>query len=332
MRRRDSIRLLSSAAVGCLLAAPVASQAQHAERPFRIGYLSYSSTTGNPHLHEAFRQGLRELGWVEGQNITIDSRFAAGRPDRLADFAAGLVRLKVDVIVATSTQATLAAKNATGTIPIVTTNFLDPVGLGLIESLARPGGNITGLSHSVGAETFGKELELLKEIAPEVHRVAVLSDPTHPSHAPAISNVKIAAQALKVELQLLEARGSNEFDGAFAAMSKERVGALLVLPGPVFNLHRARLVDLAAENRLPSMYGFREYVRAGGLISYGPNLPDLFRRSANFVDKILRGAKPADLPVQQPTRFELTVNLKTARTLGLTVPPSLIARADEVIE
>ena len=228
------------------------------------------------------------------------------------------------------------------------------------------------MSHSVGAETFGKELELLKEIAPEVHRVAVLSDPTHPSHAPAISNVKVAAQALKVELQLLEARGSNEFDGAFSAMSKERVGALLVLPGPAFNLHRTRLVDLAAKNRLPSMYGFREYVRAGGLISYGPNLPDLFRRSANFVDKILRGAKPADrrahfgrkseriddaqlalaledleaalardeakdektddLPVQQPTKFELTVNLKTARTLGLTVPPALLTRADEVIE
>ena len=333
MRRREFITLLSGGAVGWLLAAPDAAQAQQAAKVYRIGYLSLSSSAANPHLHDAFRQGMRELGWVEGQNISIDPRFAEGRSDRLSDLAAELVRLKVDIIVATSTSATLAAKNATGTIPIVTTNLLDPVGLGLIESLARPGGNITGLSHSVGVETFSKELELLKEIAPEVRRVAVLSNhAANPSHRPLLSNVKVAAQALKVELQVLEVRGSNEFDGAFAAMSKERAGALLVLPNPVFNLHRARLADLAAKNRLPSMYGFREYVRAGGLLSYGPNLPDLFRHSATFVDKILRGAKPGDLPVQQPTKFELTINLKAAKELGLTVPPSLIARADEVIE
>ena len=249
----------------------------------------------------------------------------------MPDLAAGLVRLKVDIIVGTSTQATLAAKNATETIPVVAANFGDPVELGLIESLARPSGNITGLSN-IEVETFGKELELLKEIAPEARRVAVLSNPANPYHALAISNVKVAAQTLKVELQVLEARGSNEFDGAFAAMSKERVGALLVVTDTVFVLHRARLADLAAKNRLPSMYGLGEYVKAGGLISYGPNLSDLFRHAATIVDKILRGAKPADLPVQQPTKFELIINLKTAMALGLTIPPTLLARADELIE
>jgi putative ABC transport system substrate-binding protein len=331
MRRREFITLLSGSAVWWLLAPPV-PQAQQVGKVYRIGYLSNSSSTANPHLFEAFRQGLRELGWVEGQNISIDPRFAEGRSDRLADLAAELVRLKVDIIITTSTPATLAAKNATGTTPIVAANFGDPVGLGLIESLARPNGNITGLSFSVGVETFGKELELLKEIAPEFRRVAVLSNPTNPYHAPAISNVKVAAQALKVELQLLETRGSNEFDGAFAAMSKERAGALLVVTDPIFVLHRARLADLASKNRLPSMYGMGEYVKAGGLIPYGPNLSDRFRHAATFVDKILKGAKPADLPVQQPTKFELTINLRTAKTLGLTVPPSLLARADEVIE
>jgi len=331
MRRREFIILLSGAAVGWLLAAPAATRAQQAGKVYRIGYLSYSSSAANPHFNEAFRQGLRELGWVEGHNITIDARFAEGRSDRLPDLAAGLVRLKVDIIVGTSTQATLAAKNATETIPVVAANFGDPVELGLIESLARPSGNITGLSN-IEVETFGKELELLKEIAPEARRVAVLSNPANPYHALAISNVKVAAQTLKVELQVLEARGSNEFDGAFAAMSKERVGALLVVTDTVFVLHRARLADLAAKNRLPSMYGLGEYVKAGGLISYGPNLSDLFRHAATIVDKILRGAKPADLPVQQPTKFELIINLKTAMALGLTIPPTLLARADELIE
>ena len=331
MRRREFITLLSGLAVAWPLAAPVATQAQHAGKVYRIGYLSYSSSAANPHLHEAFRQGLRELGWVEGQNIIIDPRFAEGSSDRLPDLAAELARLKVDIIVATSTPATLAAKNATGDIPIVASNFGDPVELGLIESLARPSGNITGLSY-IGVETFGKELELLNEIAPEVRRVAVLSNPANPYHAPAISNVKVAAQTLKVELQLLEAQDSKEFDGAFAAMSRERAGALLVVTDPVFVLYRARLADLAAKNRLPSMYGMGEYVKAGGLISYGPNLTDRFRHATTFVDKILRGAKPADLPVQQPTKFELVINLKTAKELGLTVPTMLLVRADEVIE
>jgi putative ABC transport system substrate-binding protein len=314
-----------------LLAAPLA-EAQQAGRVYRIGYLSYSSPAANPHLIEAFRQGLRELGWVEGQNITIDSRFAEGRLDALSDLAAELVRLKVDIIVGTSTPATLAAKNATKTIPVVMVSAGDPVGLGLIASLARPGGNITGVSHGVGVDPFGKELELLKEIAPDVRRVAVLSNPANALHQLAIREVNVAARSLGVQLQLLEARGPNEFDGAFAAMSKERAGALLVLPDSVFQRHRARVAGLAAKNRLPAMYGVSEYVKAGGLISYGPNLPDLFRHSATFVDKILRGATPADLPVQQPTKFELVINLKTAKALGLTIPPSVLARADEIIE
>jgi len=315
-----------------LLAAPLAVEAQQAGRVYRIGYLSYSSPASNPHLIEAFRQGLRELGWVEGQNITIDSRFAEGRSDAVSDFAAELVRLKVDIIVATSTPPTLAAKNATKTIPIVLVSVSDPVGLGLIANLAQPGGNITGVSDSVGVDTFGKQLELLKEIAPNVRRVAVLSNPANAGHPLQIREVNVRARSLGVQLQLLGARGPNEFDGAFAAMSKERAGALLVLPDSVFQRHRARVAGLAAKNRLPAMYGVSEYVKAGGLISYGPNLSDLFRHSATFVDKILRGAKPADLPVQQPTKFELTINLKTAKALGLTIPQSVLLRADEVIQ
>jgi putative ABC transport system substrate-binding protein len=317
------------ATAAALLASPLAIEAQQAGRVYRIGYLSYSSPASNPHLIEAFRQGLRELGWVEGQNITIEARFAEGRSDAVSDLAAELVRLKVDIIVVTATQAALAAKNATKTIPVVMANAGDPVGVGLVASLARPGGNITGMSR---VDTFGKALELLKEIAPDVRRVAVLSNPANASHQPNIREVNVAARSLGVQLQLLEARGPNEFDAAFAAMSKERAGALLVLPDSVFNRHRARVTGLAAKNRLPSMYGTSEWVKAGGLISYGLRLPDVFRQSATFVDKILRGAKPAELPVQQPTKFELVINLKTAKALGLTIPPSVLARADEVIQ
>ena len=252
--------------------------------------------------------------------------------DRLPDLAAELVRLKVvDVIVATPTPPAAAAKNATGTIPIVMIAVGDPVGQGLIASLARPCGNVTGLSFSVGLEIIGKQLELLKETVPKVRRVAILSNPANPFHPLAIKEVKVAARSLGVQLQLLEARGPNEFDGAFAAMAKERVGALLVVTDPLFFLHRTRLADLAAKSRLPAAHGVREHVEAGSLMSYGPSLPDLSRRAATFVDKILKGAKPADLPVEQPTKFELVVNLKTAKALGLTIPQSILIRADEVI-
>ena len=328
MNRRVFLSVLS----GGLLAAPLAAEAQQAEKVYRIGYLSAGSDTSNPRVREAFRQGLRELGWVEGQNIIIEYRWAEGRFDRLPDLAAELVRLKVDVLVAAPTPAALAAKNATGTIPIVGMSLTDPIGLGLVASLARPGGNVTGVSYSVGAEIFGKDLELLKEVVPRVRRVAVLSNPASPARPLTISNVKDAARSLGLQLQLLEARGPRDFDGAFAAMAKERVGALLVVTDPAFIPHRARLVDLAAKNRLPSIFTQREDAEAGGLMSYGPRLSDIQRRGATYVDKILKGAKPADLPVEEPTKFELVINLKTAKALGLTIPPSLLQRADQVIE
>ena len=328
MKRREFI-----AAVGAgLLAAPLVAGAQQAGRVHRIGYLTGGLSTDRPHLIEAFRQGLRELGWVEGQNIVIEYRYAEGRFDRLPDLAAELVRLKVDIIVAVATPASAAAKNATGTIPIVGISLGDPVGTGLIASLARPGGNITGVSYSVGVETIGKGLELLNEIVPNVRWVAILSNPGNPLHAPAVRDLKVAARSLGEQLQLLDARGPTEFDGAFAAMAKERVGGLFVVADTMFNLHRARLVELAAKSRLPAAYGTRDAVESGGLMSYGPSLPDLFERGATYVDKILKGAKPAALPVEQPTTFELVINLKTAKALGLTIPPSLLARADEIVE
>jgi len=316
-----------------LLTTPLAAVAQQTGKVARIGYLGPTSPSSSSSLLDAFRQGLRELGWVEGQNIVIDYRFAEGRYDRLPDLAAELVRLKVDLIVASPTPAVVAAKNATETIPIVMlSGSVDPVGLGFIASLARPGGNVTGLSYGVGPEIFSKALELLKETVPKVRRVAILSNPASPIQPLIIREVNVAARSVGVQLQLLEAQGPNEFDGAFAAMAKERVGALLVVADSLFIFHRTRLADLAARSRLPAAYGVREHVEAGGLMSYGPSLRDLFRRGATYVDKILKGAKPADLPVEQPTQFELVINLKTAKALGLTIPQSLLQRADELIQ
>ena len=328
MNRRAFLRALSAG----LLTAPLTAAAQQAGRVPRIGFLGLTSPSDRPPLLDAFRQRLRELGWVEGQNIVIDYRYAEGRVDRLPDLAAELVRLKVDLIVSEGTQGPAAAKNATETIPIVMINPRDPVGTGLITSLARPGGNVTGMSGGAGLEIFAKQLALLKETVPEIRRVAVLSNPANAYHQLAIRAVNVAARSLGVQLQLLEARGPNEFDGAFAAMTKERVGALLVLSDVIFNDHRARLVDLAAMDRLPTAYGIRESVEAGGLVSYGPSFLDFYRRSTAYVDKILKGDKPADLPVEQPTKFELVINLRTAQTLGIEIPPTLLSRADEVIE
>ena len=328
MNRRSFIGTLA----GGLLAAPLVAEAQPAGKIYRIGYLSAGAPTSNPLVSAAFQQGLCDLGWVEGQNIDIEYRWAEGRFDRLPDLAADLVHLKVDVIIAAPTPAALAAKNATGTVPIVAVRLTNPVELGLVGSLARPGGNVTGLSYSVGADIFGKDLELLKEIVPRVRRVAVLSNPDSPAQPLTVRNVKDAARSLGLQLQLLEARGPEGFDGAFAAMARERVGALLVVQDPAFIPHRARLVDLAAKNRLPSIFTQREDAEAGGLMSYGPSLSDLYRRAGTYVDKILKGANPGDLPVEQPTKFELVINLKTAKALGLTIPPSLLQRADQVIE
>ncbi len=327
----STVTRLAAAAALLLLAAPLTPDAQPAGKVHRIGYLSSGSSTVTPHVIEAFRQGLRELGWVEGQNIVIAYRFAEYKYDRLPDLAAELVRLKVDIIVAPATPAAAAAKKATGTIPIVMIGVGDPVGTGFVASLARPGGNVTGSSYSVGLEIYAKHLELLKEAVPKVRRVAILSNPTNPAHALWMSEIKDAGRSLGVQLQFLEARGPTEFDGAFAAMAKERAGALLVVADGMFMLHRTRLADLAAKSRLPSL-GYKELVEAGGLMSYGPSLPDLWRRAATFVDKILKGAKPADLPVEQPAKFELVINVKTARALGFTIPQRLLVRADQVIE
>jgi putative ABC transport system substrate-binding protein len=329
LRRREFITLLGGA-----IAWPLAARAQQqAGKVPRIGFLSLTSPSDRPPLLDAFRQRLRELGWVEGQNIVIDYRYAQDRVDRLPDLAAELVRLKVDLIVASAgTQVATAAKNATETIAIVMIYVRDPVGNGLIASLARPGGNVTGVSGSAGLEMFAKQLELLKETVPKIRRVALLSNPDNAYHQLAIREVNVAARSLGVELQLLEARGPNDFDGAFATMAKERVGALFVMSDAIFSSHQTRLVDLAARSRLPAAYGIREYVEAGGLMSYGPSILDSYRRAAAYVDKILKGAKPADLPVEQPTKFELVINLKTAKALGLEVPPTLLATADEVIE
>jgi putative ABC transport system substrate-binding protein len=326
----DRRALLSGAAA--LLVAPLVAQAQPAGKVPRIGYLALNPAA-NPQLHEAFRQGLRDLGYVEGRNVVIEYRDAEGKPERLPALAAELVALKVDVLVAQPTVAALAAKQATRTLPIVFP-VAEPVTSGLVTSLARPGGNITGLS-ILAPEMAGKGLELLKQAVPGVSRVAVLWDPgAFPERTAKdmLKEVEVAARALGVRLQFIEARGPDDFDRAFSEMTRARAGALTGLGGSMLFSERRRLVDLAAKNRLPVVYSWREGADAGGLMAYGPNILDLFRRAATYVDKILKGAKPGDLPVEQPTKFELVINLKTAKALGLTIPPSLLQRADQVIE
>jgi putative ABC transport system substrate-binding protein len=319
-------------AVGLLatILVPVAAHPQ--EKVPRIGFLHPRTRSDGSHLHDAFLRGLREHGWVEGKTIVIESRWADGRPDRVRDLVAELVRLKVDVILAGSSAVAVAARDETRTIPIVMATGGDPVTLGLVASLARPGGNVTGLSFGVGMDTVGKSLELLKEAVPRVRRVAALSNPANPSHSLVTESLSTVARAVGVELQLFEARGSDDFDSAFAGMTRQRVEAILVYLDPFFVLHRAPLLNLVAKNRLPAIYFSRDYPEAGGLMSYGANYLDSFRRAATYVDKILKGAKPGDLPIEQPTKFELVINLKTAKALGLTIPRSLLLRADHVIE
>jgi putative ABC transport system substrate-binding protein len=329
MDRRDTV--LALLAFG---AAPFAAEAQPAKIA-RIGYLT-TSTAANPHLREAFRQGLRDLGYVEGRNLVIEYRDAEGKIERLPALAAELVALKVDVIfVGGGTRVTLAAMQATKTIPIVFTGVGDPVTSGLVTNLARPGGNVTGLS-GLGPELVGKRLEQLTQAVPGVSRVAVLWLPGalgERTDKDMLTGADVAARALGVRLQFVEAtRDPADFDRAFSDMTSARAGALTVLPSNRFLREHRRLVDLAAKNRLPAVYTSREFVDAGGLMSCGANEPDLFRRAATYVDKILKGAKPGDLPVEQPTKFELVINLKTAKALGLTIPQSVLARADEVIQ
>jgi putative ABC transport system substrate-binding protein len=329
MERRAFIAMLT----GGLVAAPRASEAQQAAKVPRIGYLTGNRAT-NPHLHEAFRQGLRDLGYVEGHNVVIEYRDAEGKVERLPALAAELVALKVDVIVVPNTPAALAAKQATRTLPIVVAFAVDPVTDGLVTSLARPGGNVTGLS-TQAPELVGKRLELLTQAVPGVTRVAVLWQPGgvgERTEKDILTSAEVAGRALGLRLQFVEARGPADVDRAFSDMTRARAGALTVLGSPMFTSERRRLVDLAAKHRLPAVYGRREYVDAGGLMSYATNFADLYRRAATYVVKILKGAKPADLPVEQPTKFELVINLKTAKALGLTIPPSLLGRADEIIQ
>jgi len=327
------IRLAVVLAVSLTLA-PLAAAGQQAAKVPRIGYLGYSAPALEGHLVGAFRQGLRDLGYVEGRNIVIEYRSAEGKLERLPELSAELVRLKVEVIVTLATPGALAAKQATNTIPIVVAAMADPARDGLVASLARPGANITG-STFLGPELIPKRLGLLKEVVPRASRVAVLWHPgvhSERTMRDMLKETTDGAHTLGLHLQLLGAAGPNDFDRAFSAMGKDRANALLVFPSPMLYLEYRRLVDLAAKNRLPTVYPWREAVDAGGLLAYGANILALSRHAAVYVDKILKGAKSADLPVEQPREFELVINLKTARALGLTIPQSLLARADQVIE
>jgi putative tryptophan/tyrosine transport system substrate-binding protein len=327
VQRRDFLL-----AVVALLAAPLAAEAQQAGKVYRIGYLSVPTRASVEQVLQAFLRKLRELGWIEGQNLIIEYRWADGKVERLADLAADLVQRKVDLIVAPAGTAALAAKKATSSIPIVMMFPADPVDLGLVASLGRPGGNVTGTTLSPGLEIFGKQLQILKEAIPRASRVAILSNPGEAGFAVQIKEVETAARSLGIRIQHVEIRGPEEFDSAFAAMARERADALLGSNSSTLLAHATRLAELAVKGRLPTMYNFRQFVEAGGLMAYGINMSDFIGRSAVFVDKILKGAKPADLAVEQPTKFELVINLKTAKAIGLTIPPSVLARADEVIQ
>jgi ABC-type uncharacterized transport system substrate-binding protein len=314
-----------------ILALPLAAEAQPPGQVYRIGVLWLLSPRADSHLLDAFRQGLREFVGVEERNIVIEFRSAEGNPDKLSGLVAELVRLKVEVIVADVTPAVQAAMRGTSTIPIVMAINADPVGAGLVPSLARPGGNVTGLSLML-PELSAKRLQLLKEVLPRVSRVAVLWHPDIPWHKPMLQAIDAALPSLGLQALPIAVRGPDEFEEAFSAMTKGQVGALFVGDNPAYLIHRDRLLALAAKHRLPTLFGHREFVPAGGLMSYGPSLTDAFRRAAGYVERIRRGAKPADLPVDQASKFELVINLKTAKTLGLTVPPSVLARADELIQ
>jgi putative tryptophan/tyrosine transport system substrate-binding protein len=323
MDRRTAMRTLA----GCLLASPMAAFAQQATKLVRVGILGNEDGPA----WESFRQGMRDLGYLDSRTVTIESRWSEGKPERLPGLAIELVQLKVDVIVASGTQGVRAARQATGTIPIVMAVSAYPDKLGLVESLAHPGGNVTGLSN-VAPDLMGKRFELLRQIAPKVSRVAMLRNSASPAEVLAFPDVQAAAAAVGVEIQSIEMRTPDGYAEAFAAVTGSRADALYANGSPVNFRIRHLIADFALTNRLPSMYEERLFVESGGLVSYAPGFVDLFRRAATYVDRILKGAKPPDLPVQQPTKFELVINIKTARALGLAVPQSLLLRADEVIQ
>jgi putative ABC transport system substrate-binding protein len=324
VRRREFITLLGGAAVW-----PLAARAQQ-PRKYKIGHFS-AGQAPPPEWWAVFLEALRDSGLVEGINVAFERRYAEDRLDRLPELAAELVRLKVDVIVTGGTLAPLAVKRATSTIPIVMMSAGDPLGSGLVTSLARPGGNITGLS-IMAPDLGAKRLELLKEILPQVYRVGILWNAANPYSALVFKETESAAQILRIRLQSIEARGPDDFDSALEAATHQGMDALIAVEDPLTFSHRKRIANFAASNRLPAIYGYREFVDAGGLMAYGTSQADLYRRGAGYVERILKGARPADLPVQQPTKFELVINLKTAKALGLDMPPSLLVRADEVIE
>ena len=314
-----------------LLGAPLVAAAQSPAKHPRIGYVGAGSPATAGHHARAFVEGLRDHGYVDGQNIAIEYRWAEGKLERLPGLVTDLIRVRVDVLVSSAAPAIRAAKERTSTMPIVMAGVTDPVGLGFVASLGRPGGNITGLAH-LSQDLAGKKLELLKEVVPGLLRVAILWNPNHPGQPRAFKDTQVAAQALQVKLVSVEARNREELEASLSALGKERPQALLEVTDPLTFANRALITEVAARHRLPAMYGFKEFIEAGGLMSYGANFADLFRRAATYVDKILKGAKPGDLPVEQPSKFELAINLKTAKALGLTIPPALLLRADQVIE
>ena len=320
------------ATVIALTACGARVEAQQPKKLPSIGYLTGATTEGQVSRIDAFRQGLRELGYIEGKNIVVEYRYAAENRDRLPALASELVRLKVDVIVTGGGGITRTAKEATNTIPIVMTQDGDPVANGFVVSLARPGGNITGLSN-LSPEISGKQLELLKEIVPKLARVVILGGPVNsPGNAQQLKEVEVAAAAFKMKLQYLTILSPTDIEAAFRTATKELADAVVVQQGPIFNSNRRQIVKLAFKSRLPAIYSHSQYVLEGGLMTYGPSLPDLDRRAAVYVDKILRGARPADLPIEQPTKFELVINLRTAKQIGLTIPPNVLARADKIIK
>jgi putative ABC transport system substrate-binding protein len=327
VNRRAFLRIVPFA----LLASPLAVQAQPTGKVYRIGFLGNSTAALEANLVGPFREGLRDLGYVEGRNVQIEYRWAEGKYERFPELVAELVALKVDVMVTAGTPAALAVKRATVTIPLVMVAVGDPVGTGLVASLARPGGSMTGLT-SIAPDLEGKRLELLREAVPKLSRVSVIWNPANPFHVTAEREARSAAQALHMTVHSVGVRTAQELDPAFDAIVKERPGAFIVLADRVFLHNRSRIVAFAARQRLPGVYAYRELVEAGGLMSFGPNYADMHRRAATFVDKILKGAKPADLPVEQPTKFALLINLKTAKALGVDIPHSLLLRADEIIQ
>jgi putative tryptophan/tyrosine transport system substrate-binding protein len=323
--------LLSILVVAVQLAVAVIADAQQPTRVPRVGFIGASSPSTAGTWLEAFRQGLHELGYVQGKNIAIEVRWAEGSAERFPHIIAELIGLKVDVLVVSAAAGALAAKNARITTPVVFVAVTDPLGHGIIESLARPGGNLTGTALAVGEGFSGKWVELLKETVPKVARMAILRNPTHPVAETFLREAQVAGQALGVRLDLFDVKDPTQLEGALSRIEKEHAGALIVTPDPLFGAQRSRIVEFVTRRRLPSMFFYKEFVDAGGLMAYGPSFLDSYHRAAAYVDKILKGAKPADLPVEQPKKFELVINLKTAKQIGLTIPPNVLARADKVI-